>query len=79
MSLPCYLHDEANFQTAVLVGTAEGIHYIELLAREFLYSKVLEHCPSSLCNGLVVVLVFIRSPPYSILAYLVHYKELVFG
>ena len=77
--LPGNLHDEANLQARVLVGTAEGINHVELLARELLRGNLLELLPGSLRYGLVVVLILVGSPPDGILGGLVHYEELVLG
>ena len=79
VSLPGHLHDETDLQTRVLVGTAERIDHVELLARELLRSDLLELLPGSLRYGLVVVLVLVRRPPDRILRGLVHYEELVLG
>ena len=78
MCLPCHLHDEADLLTGVLVGAAEGIHHVELLAGKLLGSEVLEDFPGLLGHGLVVILVCIRSPPYGVLGGLVHYEKFIF-
>jgi len=77
--LPGHLHDEADLQARVLVGAAEGIDHVELLARKLLAGELLQLLPCSLRHGLVVVLVFGRSPPDGILRRLVHHEELVLG
>ena len=77
--LPGHLHDEADLQTRVLVGAAEGIHHVELLARELLCGDLLQLLPRSLRHGLVVVLVLVGGPPDRILGGLVHDEELVLG
>ena len=79
VSLPGHLHDEADLQTRVLVGTAEGVDHVELLARELLGSDLLELLPGGLRHGLVVVLVLVGSPPDGVLGGLVHHEELVLG
>ena len=77
--LPSHLHDEADLQTRVLVGAAESIDDVKLLARQLLRSDLLQLFPSRLGYGLVVVLILVGSPPDRIFRGLVHYEELVFG
>jgi len=79
VSLPGHLHDEADLQTRVLVGAAEGVHHVELLARQLLRSDLLQLLPRSLRHGLVIVLVLVGGPPDRILGGLVHHEELVLG
>ena len=79
MRLPSHLHDEADLQTRVLVGAAESIDDVKLLARQLLRSDLLQLFPSRLGYGLVVVLILVGSPPDRIFRGLVHYEELVFG
>ena len=78
MCLPCNLNDETHFEAGCRVCTAESIDNIELLVGKLLDSKLLESFPSLRGNWLVVILVLLRSPPYSVLAGFVHYKEFVF-
>ena len=56
------------FRARVLVGAAEGIDDVELLARQLLAGELLQLLPCSLRDGLVVVLVFVakstRSYPW---------------
>ena len=79
VSLPSHLHDEADLQTGVLVGAAEGVDHVELLVRELLAGQVLQHLPGLLRNGLVVVLVLLGGPPDGVLRRIVHHEELVLG
>ena len=79
VSLPGNLHDETDLQTRVLVGAAERINYVKLLARELLGSDLLQLFPSLLRNGLVIVLVLVGGPPDRILRGFVHHEELVLG
>ena len=77
VSLPCHLHDEAHSHTGVFVSTAEAINNIKLLTREFLLSNLLNGSPGLLGYRLVIVLIFIRSPPYGIVRVLVIYDKLI--
>ena len=77
VSLPSYLNDEAYSHTGVLVGTAETIYYIEVLVWKLVLCNLLNLCPNLLRHWVVVVLIFIRCPPYSVLWVLVHYDVLV--
>ena len=79
MSLPCNFHDEADCKAGVLVGTAESVNHIKGLVAEFLVGNSLERIPSLGCDGLVVVLVFVRCPPDGVLRNRVLNKELVLG
>ena len=79
MSLPSHFHNEAHLEASSSVGTAEGVNDEEPLVAEFSGGDLLEFSPSSLADGLVVVLVFLGSPPYSVLAGFVHHEELVLG
>ena len=78
VSLPCHFHDEAHSHAGVFVGTAEAVHYIELLVRELLYGKLLASSPCFFRSLLVVVGIFGGSPPYGVLRFLVENDELVF-
>ena len=76
--LPCYFHDETYFQTSSGVGAAECIHNEQTLAGELLNGFGLQVGPSCFGAGLVVVLVSVRSPPYSVLAGFVINEEFIF-
>ena len=62
MSLPCNFHDEADLHAGVLVGTAETVDNIELLAAELLLGELLADIPG-LFGSLVVVVRILRSGP----------------
>ena len=79
MSLPGYLHDEANGHAGFLVGTAEAINHKEALVGELLLGQLLDSGPSLLRSGLVVVLIFVARPPHRVLGVFVHDDELVLG
>ena len=67
VSLPSNFHDEAHVHAGILVGTAESINYEQFLVAKLLLCKVFHYIPSFLRANVVVVLVFIGSPPYGIL------------
>ena len=75
--LPSYFNDEANSKTSVLVSTAETVNNEETLVRKLLLGKISNNFPSFFSHGVVVVLVFFRSPPYSVLRVFVENDELV--
>jgi hypothetical protein len=77
--LPGHLHDEADFEAGVLVGTAEGIHHVELLVGKLLDGDLLELLPGGFGHGLVVVLVLGRRPPDRVAGHVVHHEELILG
>ena len=79
VSLPGHLHDEADLQARVLVGAAERVHNEEFLARKLLDGDFLQLLPGLLRNRLVVVLIFVGSPPDRVLGGLVHHEKLVLG
>ena len=68
MGLPCHLHDEAHCQAGSLVGTAEGVHHVELLVAELLDGNVLYLAPNLLSHGVVVVLILFGGPPNLVVA-----------
>ena len=77
--LPSHLDDEADSQTCCLIGTAECVNHIQLLAAEFLDSDVLHLCPHLFAHGMVVVLVSLGRPPYVVVALVVVNDVLVLG
>ena len=79
VSLPGHLHDEADLQARVLVGAAERVHNEEFLARKLLDGDFLQLLPGLLRNRLVVILIFVGSPPDRVLGGLVHHEKLVLG
>ncbi|EJX09223.1 hypothetical protein EVA_02703 [gut metagenome] len=78
VSLPCYFHDETHFQTSSRVCTTESIHYEQTFAAQLFHSFSLQVSPSFFRTRFVVVLVFIRSPPYCIFASFIVNKEFIF-
>ena len=79
VGLPSHFHDEADGHAGVVVGAAEDVHDIELLAGELLQSQLLAGVPGFLGSGLVVVLELVGSPPHGVLAGIIHDDELVLG
>jgi len=77
VSLPCNLHDETNFQTSSGVSAAESIHYEQSLSRKLFNGFGFQIGPSCFRARLVVVLIFIGSPPDSIFAGFIHHKEFI--
>ena len=78
MSLPCYFHDETDRHAGVGVGAAECVYYEKSLVGELLESDILNSVPCLNRSRMVVVLVFVGCPPYSVLGILVHNDEFVF-
>ena len=78
MSLPCNFHDETDRHAGVGVGAAECVYYEKSLVGEFLKSDIFNSVPCLNGSRMVVVLVFIGCPPYSVLGILVHNDEFVF-
>ena len=76
--LPCDLNDEADCHAGVLVGAAECIYDIELLAGELFPCDVLEDRPVLLGERVVVVGILGCCPPDSVLGVLVHDDIFVF-
>ena len=76
--LPCHFHDEAHFQAGSSVSAAECVDHEQTLAAEFLHGFSLQVGPSLFRARLVVILIFVRSPPHGVLACLVVYEEFVF-
>ena len=77
MSLPSHLNDEANLHAGVLVSSAETVNNEQLLVAQLLLCNFLYCSPSLLGSTVVVVLVFLRSPPYCVVRILVVNDELV--
>ena len=78
MSLPSYLNDETDSHASVLVSAAECIYNEQSLVGQFLLSDILYSSPCFLRHTMVVVLVLIGSPPYSVLGVLIFNDELIF-
>ena len=77
MSLPSNLNDETNCHTSVVVSTAECIYNEQSLVGQLLLCQILNSCPNVLAHRMVIVLVLIRGPPYSVLRVLVHNDVLI--
>ena len=77
VSLPSNLNDETNSHTCILVSTAETVYYIEVLVAELFLSDSLNLVPNFLRHRVVIVLVLLCCPPYSVLRVLVHHDVLV--
>ncbi len=78
MGLPCHFHDEAHVETRCLVGAAIAVNDIKSLVGKLLYGLFFQMVPYLCGDGLVVVLIFVGSPPYGVFRYLVLDKILVF-
>ena len=78
MCLPSYLDDETDCHTGILVCATESINNIQLLVRKLLDCQLFYGFPCFLSSRMVVILVLIRSPPYSVLRVLIHNDEFVF-
>ena len=79
MSLPSYLNDKTDSHAGVLVSAAECIYNEQSLVGQLLLSDILYSSPCFLRHTMVVVLVLIGSPPYSVLGVLIFNDELIFG
>ncbi len=79
MSLPCYLHDEADSHTCILVGTAETVDNIEFLAGQLVDGDFLNSSPGLFSHRLVVVGIFLGCPPYIVAGVIVEYDEFILG
>ena len=79
VGLPGHLHDEAHGHAGIVVGAAEAVHHIELLAGQLLQGDLLHGLPGLHRGGVVVVFVLRAGPPHGILGVLVHNDELVVG
>ena len=77
MSLPSNLNDETNRHTGILVGTAESIYNEQLLVGQLGLCQILDSSPYVLAHRMVIVLVLIRGPPYSVLGVLIHNDVLI--
>ena len=77
MCLPSYFHDETNCHTCVCICSAETIDDIQLLVRKLLLSNILNCLPSLLRCSMVIVLILVTCPPYSVLRIIIHNDELI--
>ena len=76
--LPCYLNDETYLHTCILVCTAETIYYEQLLIRKLLLSDLLNGVPCLWSCLVVIVVILLRIPPYSVVRCSIVNDELVF-
>ena len=79
MGLPCDFHDEADGHAGILIGTAEHITYIKLLAGQFVFCQLLDFCPDLRGHRVVVIFVTFGGPPYGVLGGLVHDDVFILG
>ncbi len=79
MGLPCHFHDETDGHAGILVGAAEGIHHIKVLAAELLLGEVFHLCPNFFAHRVVVVFVAFGGPPNGVLRLGVHHDVFVLG
>ena len=78
MCLPSNFNDETDSHTSISVSTAECVNYEKFLIGKFFFCNFFTSVPSFLCCRMVVVLVFIRSPPNCIFGVLIHNDEFIF-
>ena len=78
MCLPCHFHNESDGHACILVSTTEGIYNIELLITQFVDCNFLNCFPGLNACRMVIILVFIGCPPYSVLGVFVHDNKFVF-
>ena len=78
VSLPSNLNDETDCHTGICVRTTESIYNEQSLVGELFLCDLLNGFPCFLACRMVVVLVLVRCPPYSIFGILIHNDEFVF-
>ena len=78
MCLPSYLNDETDSHTGIFVCTAECINYEKSLVGELFDSDVLYCIPGFLGSRVVIILILIGGPPYSVLGVFIYNDEFVF-
>ena len=76
--LPSYLNDETDCHTGISICSAECIYDIQLLVGKLFLSDLFDSCPCFLRCRMVVVLVLVRGPPYSVLGVLVNNDKFIF-
>ena len=77
MSLPCNLNNKTDCHTGVLVCSAECVYNKQSFVGKFFQSDLFYRIPGFLAGRMVIILIFIRCPPYGVLGILVHDNELV--
>ena len=78
VSLPCNLDDETDCHTGIFVRSAERVYDIKFLAGKLFERDILNRFPRFLRCGMVIVLVFVRSPPDGVFGIIVYDDEFVF-
>ena len=79
MGLPGDFHDKADGHAGVLVGAAEHIADVKLLAGQLVFRQLLDLSPDFRGHGVVVVLVALGGPPHGVLGVLIVDNVLVLG
>ena len=78
VSLPCNFHYEADCHARVFIRAAECVHDVKFFAGKFVHGDFLDGVPRFDGCGMVVVFVFVRSPPYGVFGIIVHNDEFIF-
>ena len=79
VSLPSNLHNEADGDASVLVGTAEGVDNEEFFVAEFAGCEPFDSLPYVFVHRVVVIGILRSVPPNSIFGVGIHYDVFVFG
>ena len=79
VGLPCHFHNEADGHAGSLVGAAESVYHKQPFTAEMFYSQFLYSLPGFLAHTVVVVRIFIRSPPDSIFGIFIFHNVFVLG
>ena len=67
MSLPRNLNNEADCHAGILVCSTECVYNKQSLVRKFFQGNLLYCIPCFLAGRMIVILVLVRCPPYSVL------------
>ena len=79
VGLPSHFNDETDRHAGILVGPTERIYDKKSLVGKLFQRDFLHGIPCFLTGRVVIVLIFIRGPPYGILGILVHNDEFILG